>query len=75
MADRSPEGQLEIAGGACAQSPVATEMFIENLNDHASDGGARIVGRPRRRCGQPNRPTSRSDGDRQFVPFMSDYKF
>jgi phenylpropionate dioxygenase-like ring-hydroxylating dioxygenase large terminal subunit len=78
MADRSPEGQLEIAGG-CLRFVHACnwKMFIENLNDtmhpmvvHESSAGTAKkmwAGKP---ADQP-KPMAIE----QFVPFVSDYKF
>ena len=78
MADRSPEGQLEIAGG-CLRflHPCNWKMFVENLNDtmhpmvvHESSAGTAKrmwIGKP---ADQP-KPMAIE----QFAPFMSDYKF
>lgn len=78
MADRSPEGQLEIAGG-CLRFMHANnwKMFVENLNDsmhpmvaHESSAGTAKnlwAGRP----ADEVKPMAIE----QFVPFASDYKF
>ena len=78
MADRSPEGQLEIAGGCLRYAhPCNWKMFIENLNDtmhpmvvHESSAGTATkmwLGKP---ADEP-KPMAIE----QFAPFMSDYKF
>lgn len=78
MADRSPEGELEIAGGCLRfMHQCNWKMFVENLNDtmhpmvaHESSAGtakAMWVGKP---ADEP-KPMAIE----QFAPFMSDYKF
>jgi benzoate/toluate 1,2-dioxygenase subunit alpha len=78
MADRSPEGELEIAGGCLRFVHQCNwKMFIENLNDtmhpmvaHESSAGtakAMWAGKP----ADAPKPMAVE----QFVPFMSDYKF
>ena len=78
MADRSPEGQLEIAGGCLRfMHQCNWKMFIENLNDtmhpmvaHESSAGtakSMWAGKP----ADAPKPMAIE----QFVPFMSDYKF
>ena len=78
MADRSPEGELEIAGGCLRfMHPCNWKSFIENLNDtmhpmvaHESSAGtarAMWAGKP---ADEP-KPMAIE----QFAPFMSDYKF
>ena len=78
MADRSPEGELEIAGGCLRfMHQCNWKMFVENLNDtmhpmvaHESSAGtakAMWAGKP---ADEP-KPMAIE----QFVPFMSDYKF
>ncbi|MES2533504.1 MAG: aromatic ring-hydroxylating dioxygenase subunit alpha [Pseudomonadota bacterium] len=78
MADRSPEGELEIAGGCLRFVHQCNwKMFVENLNDtmhpmvaHESSAGtakAMWAGKP---ADEP-KPMAIE----QFVPFMSDYKF
>jgi benzoate/toluate 1,2-dioxygenase alpha subunit len=78
MADRSPQGELEIAGGCLRfMHQCNWKMFIENLNDtmhpmvaHESSAGtakAMWAGKP---ADEP-KPMAIE----QFVPFMSDYKF
>ncbi|MFY9514622.1 MAG: aromatic ring-hydroxylating dioxygenase subunit alpha [Rubrivivax sp.] len=78
MADRSPEGELEIAGGCLRfMHQCNWKMFVENLNDtmhpmvaHESSAGtakAMWIGKPE----DEPKPMAIE----QFVPFMSDYKF
>jgi len=78
MADRSPEGELEIAGGCLRYLHACNwKMFIENLNDtmhpmvvHESSAGtakAMWIDKP------PEAPKPMAI--EQFAPFMSDYKF
>ena len=78
MADRSPEGELEIAGGCLRfMHQCNWKMFIENLNDtmhpmvaHESSAGtakSMWAGKP----ADAPKPMAIE----QFVPFMSDYKF
>lgn len=78
MADRSPEGELEIAGGCLRfMHQCNWKMFVENLNDtmhpmvaHESSAGtakAMWAGRPE----DEPKPMAIE----QFVPFMSDYQF
>jgi benzoate/toluate 1,2-dioxygenase subunit alpha len=78
MADRSPEGELEIAGGCLRYVHQCNwKMFIENLNDtmhpmvaHESSAGtakSMWAGKP----ADAPKPMAIE----QFVPFMSDYKF
>jgi benzoate/toluate 1,2-dioxygenase subunit alpha len=78
MADRSPEGQLEIAGGCLRYLHQCNwKTFIENLNDtmhpmvvHESSAGTAKNMWADRPADQP-KPMAIE----QFVPFMSDYKF
>lgn len=78
MADRSPEGELEVAGGVLRYLHDCNwKMFVENLNDtmhpmvaHESSAGTakRLwAGEP------PERPKPMAI--EQFVPFASDYRF
>jgi len=78
MADRSPEGRLEIAGGCLRFVHQCNwKMFVENLNDtmhpmvvhESSAGTAKTMW-----ADQPaDRPKPMAV--EQFVPFMSDYQF
>ncbi len=78
MVERSPEGQLEVAGGVLRYLHNCNwKMFVENLNDtmhpmvahESSAGTAKKLwqGRP------PDEPKPMAI--EQFVPFASDYKF
>ncbi|MBU6492358.1 MAG: aromatic ring-hydroxylating dioxygenase subunit alpha [Burkholderiales bacterium] len=78
MADRSPEGELEIAGGCLRYLHNCNwKMFVENLNDtmhpmvahESSAGTAKQLwdGQP------PDAPKPMAI--EQFVPFVSDYQF
>ena len=78
MADRSPEGELEIAGGCLRfMHDCNWKMFVENLNDtmhpmvahESSAGTAKAMW-----AGQPA-DAPKPMAIEQFVPFMSDYKF
>jgi phenylpropionate dioxygenase-like ring-hydroxylating dioxygenase large terminal subunit len=78
MADRSPEGELEIAGGCLRFLHACNwKMFIENLNDtmhpmvvHESSAGTA----KKLWAGQPA-DAPKPMAVEQFVPFASDYKF
>lgn len=78
MADRSPEGELEIAGGCLRfMHQCNWKMFVENLNDtmhpmvaHESSAGTA----KKMWSGQPAE-APKPMAIEQFVPFMSDYKF
>ncbi len=78
MADRSPEGELEIAGGVLRfMHNCNWKQFIENLNDtmhpmvvhESSAGTAKNLW-----AGQPA-DAPKPMAVEQFVPFVSDYKF
>ncbi|MGD9943406.1 MAG: aromatic ring-hydroxylating dioxygenase subunit alpha [Burkholderiaceae bacterium] len=78
MADRSPEGQLEIAGGCLRfMHQCNWKMFVENLNDtmhpmvahESSAGTAKAMW-----AGQPA-DAPKPMAIEQFVPFVSDYRF
>ena len=78
MADRSPEGRLEIAGGCLRFLHQCNwKLFVENLNDtmhpmvvHESSAGTA----KRMWLDQPAEAT-KPMAIEQFTPFMSDYKF
>ena len=78
MTDRSPEGELEIAGGCLRFIHQCNwKMFVENLNDtmhpmvvHESSAGTA----KRMWAGQPA-DAPKPMAVEQFVPFPSDYKF
>lgn len=78
MADRSPEGALEIAGGCLRfMHQCNWKMFIENLNDtmhpmvahESSAGTAKALW-----AGHPD-DEPKPMAVEQFVPFVSEYKF
>ncbi|WP_304305848.1 aromatic ring-hydroxylating dioxygenase subunit alpha [Pseudacidovorax intermedius] len=78
MADRSPEGELEVAGGCLRfMHQCNWKMFVENLNDtmhpmvahESSAGTAKAMW-----AGQPA-DAPKPMAIEQFVPFMSDYQF
>ncbi|HZV91858.1 MAG TPA: aromatic ring-hydroxylating dioxygenase subunit alpha, partial [Caldimonas sp.] len=78
LADRSPEGRLEIAGGCLRfMHQCNWKQYVENLNDtmhpmvvHESSAGTA----KRMWLGQPA-DAPKPMAIEQFVPFMSDYKF
>lgn len=78
MADRSPEGELEIAGGCLRYLHNCNwKMFVENLNDtmhpmvaHESSAGTAV----KMWMGQPA-DAPKPMAIEQFAPFMSDYQF
>jgi len=78
MADRSPEGRLEIAGGVLRYHHDCNwKMFVENLNDamhpmvaHQSSAGvAKRLWEERGDSGAPPMVVQ------QFAPFVNDYDF
>ena len=78
MADRSPEGELEITGGVLRYMHNCNwKMFVENLNDtmhpmvvhESSAGTAKKLWE-----GKPA-DLPKPMAVEQFVPFVSDYKF
>ena len=78
LADRSPEGELELTGGCLRYLHNCNwKMFVENLNDtmHPMIAHAGSAGIAKRLWeGQPaDRPKPMAI--EQFVPFVSDYKF
>jgi benzoate/toluate 1,2-dioxygenase alpha subunit len=78
MADRSPEGELEIAGGCLRfMHQCNWKMFVENLNDtmhpmvvHESSAGTA----KKMWAGKPE-DEPKPMAVEQFVPFVSGYKF
>jgi len=78
MADRSPEGELEIAGGCLRYMHNCNwKMFVENLNDtmhpmvaHESSAGTAKQLWDGKRADEP-KPMAIE----QFVPFVSGYDF
>jgi benzoate/toluate 1,2-dioxygenase alpha subunit len=78
LADRSPEGELEITGGSLRYLHNCNwKMFVENLNDtmHPMIAHAGSAGIAKKLWeGKPaNLPKPMAI--EQFVPFVSDYKF
>ncbi|HYL88642.1 MAG TPA: aromatic ring-hydroxylating dioxygenase subunit alpha [Burkholderiales bacterium] len=78
LADRSPEGELELTGGCLRYLHNCNwKMFVENLNDtmHPMIAHAGSAGIARKLWeGKPaNMPKPMAI--EQFVPFVSDYKF
>jgi len=78
LADRSPEGELEITGGCLRYMHNCNwKMFVENLNDtmhpmiaHASSAGTA------KRLWQDKPPElPKPMAIEQYVPFANDYKF
>jgi len=78
MADRSPEGELEIAGGCLRFMHACNwKMFIENLNDtmHPMVVHESSAGTAKKMWADKPADAPKPMAIEQFVPFMSDYKF
>jgi benzoate/toluate 1,2-dioxygenase alpha subunit len=78
MADRSPEGELEIAGGCLRYLHNCNwKMFIENLNDtmHPMVAHESSAGTAKKLWEGKPADEPKPMPIEQFVPFMSDYKF
>jgi phenylpropionate dioxygenase-like ring-hydroxylating dioxygenase large terminal subunit len=84
LADRSPEGELEIAGGCLRYLHNCNwKMFVENLNDtmhpmiaHASSAGtAKKLWDEMQKSGRQDKLGSKPMAIEQIAPFASDYKF
>ncbi|MEJ7931311.1 aromatic ring-hydroxylating dioxygenase subunit alpha [Ramlibacter sp. AN1015] len=78
MADRSPEGQLEIAGGCLRfMHDCNWKMFVENLNDtmHPMVAHESSAGTAKRMWSDKPADAPKPMAIEQFVPFMSDYRF
>jgi phenylpropionate dioxygenase-like ring-hydroxylating dioxygenase large terminal subunit len=78
LADRSPEGQLEIAGGCLRfMHNCNWKMFVENLNDtmHPMVAHESSAGTAKRMWSGKPADDPKPMAIEQFVPFMSDYKF
>jgi phenylpropionate dioxygenase-like ring-hydroxylating dioxygenase large terminal subunit len=78
MADRSPEGRLEIAGGCLRYLHQCNwKMYVENLNDtmHPMVVHESSAGTARRMWIDKPADAPKPMAIEQFVPFMSDYKF
>lgn len=78
MADRSPEGELEIAGGCLRFVHQCNwKMFVENLNDtmHPMVAHESSAGTAKKMWADKPADLPKPMAIEQFVPFMSDYKF
>ncbi|MFZ3120831.1 MAG: aromatic ring-hydroxylating dioxygenase subunit alpha [Variovorax sp.] len=78
MADRSPEGELEIAGGCLRfMHQCNWKMFVENLNDtmHPMVAHESSAGTAKAMWASQPADAPKPMAIEQFVPFMSDYKF
>jgi len=78
MADRSPEGELEVAGGCLRfMHDCNWKMFVENLNDtmHPMVAHESSAGTAKRMWADKPVDAPKPMAIEQFVPFMSDYKF
>jgi phenylpropionate dioxygenase-like ring-hydroxylating dioxygenase large terminal subunit len=78
MADRSPEGELEIAGGCLRYMHQCNwKMFVENLNDamHPMVVHESSAGTARRLWMDKPEDAPKPMAIEQFVPFVSPYKF
>ena len=78
LADRSPEGELEIAGGCLRYLHNCNwKMFVENLNDtmHPMIAHASSAGTARRLWEGKPAEAPKPMAIEQIAPFASDYKF
>ncbi len=78
MADRSPEGELEIAGGVLRYTHDCNwKMFVENLNDtmHPMVVHESSAGTAKRLWADQSADLPKPMAVEQFVPFVSDYQF
>ena len=78
LADRSPEGELEIAGGCLRYLHNCNwKMFVENLNDtmHPMIAHASSAGTARKLWEGKPADTPKPMAIEQIAPFASDYKF
>jgi benzoate/toluate 1,2-dioxygenase alpha subunit len=78
LADRSPEGELEIAGGALRYLHNCNwKMFVENLNDtmHPMIAHASSAGTAKKLWEGKPADTPKPMSIEQIAPFASDYKF
>ena len=78
MADRSPEGRLEIAGGCLRFIHACNwKMFVENLNDtmHPMVVHESSAGTAKKMWIDKPADVPKPMAIEQFAPFMSDYKF
>ena len=78
LADRSPEGELEIAGGCLRYLHNCNwKMFVENLNDmmHPMIAHASSAGTARRLWEGKPADAPKPMAIEQIAPFASDYRF
>ena len=78
MADRSPEGELEIAGGCLRfMHQCNWKMFVENLNDtmHPMVAHESSAGTAKSMWANQPADMEKPMAIEQFVPFMSGYQF
>ena len=78
LADRSPEGELEIAGGCLRYLHNCNwKMFVENLNDtmHPMIAHASSAGTAKKLWEGKPADVPKPMAIEQIVPFASDYKF
>jgi benzoate/toluate 1,2-dioxygenase subunit alpha len=78
MVDRSPAGQLEVAGGVLRYTHDCNwKMFIENLNDtmHPMVAHESSAGTAKALWADKPESEPKPMAIEQFVPFMSDYQF
>ena len=78
MADRSPQGELEIAGGCLRfMHHCNWKMFVENLNDtmHPMVAHESSAGTAKAMWADKPSDMEKPMAIEQFAPFMSDYKF
>jgi benzoate/toluate 1,2-dioxygenase subunit alpha len=78
MADRSPEGELEIAGGCLRYMHNCNwKMFVENLNDtmHPMVAHESSAGTAKKLWDGKPADEPKPMAIEQFVPFVSDYAF
>jgi benzoate/toluate 1,2-dioxygenase alpha subunit len=78
LADRSPEGKLEIAGGCLRYMHACNwKLFVENLNDtmHPMVAHESSAGTAKRMWAGKPADEPKPMAIEQFTPFMSDYKF
>jgi phenylpropionate dioxygenase-like ring-hydroxylating dioxygenase large terminal subunit len=78
LADRSPEGELEIAGGCLRYLHNCNwKMFVENLNDtmHPMIAHASSAGTAKKLWADKPADMPKPMAIEQIAPFASDYKF
>jgi len=78
LADRSPEGELEIAGGVLRYLHNCNwKMFVENLNDtmHPMIAHASSAGTAKKLWADKPADMPKPMSIEQIAPFASDYKF